>query len=236
MKKMAKEYPESQQYLLLFLVSHIIELLLFEDKLNVMNYIYSLKSIPQNSIEKYIKNYFEKNTITTPKYTIFIGYNLNKQIILFLDDTNKWVQASPEEHREISLLKEVYDALLFTTNDYNKTVGFIGYEKNNDNLVFKTKNITAKRDTGARCDQSSKNKNLEKLNEILGEEKYTIQNTKSVKEKDGTIVHEAMGKIEICVFEEFILRYFNAIKKNEKKWFITPEMAIYYKLYTVFTK
>ena len=35
------------------------------------------------------------------------------------------------------------------------------------------------------------------------------------------------------VLEEILLRYFNKIKKNNKKWFLTPEMAIYYKLYTV---
>ncbi|NBU98029.1 MAG: PAS domain-containing protein, partial [Spirochaetia bacterium] len=38
MKKMSKEYPESKKYLLYYLVSHMIELLLFDDKLNVMNY------------------------------------------------------------------------------------------------------------------------------------------------------------------------------------------------------
>ena len=43
--------------------------------------------------------------------------------------------------------------------------------------------------------------------------------------------------IEICVLEEFILRFFNEYPKNGKdgkKWFLTPEMAIWHKLYTVF--
>ena len=46
-----------------------------------------------------------------------------------------------------------------------------------------------------------------------------------------------MGNIEICVLEEFILRFFNEYPKNGKdgkKWFLTPEMAIWHKLYTVF--
>jgi hypothetical protein len=38
----------------------------------------------------------------------------------------------------------------------------------------------------------------------------------------------------LCVLEEFILRYFNTNKQDGKKWFFTPEMAIYHKLYTVF--
>ena len=42
MRKLAREYPDSKEYLLFFLVAHMIELLLFEEKLDLMNYIYSL--------------------------------------------------------------------------------------------------------------------------------------------------------------------------------------------------
>ena len=94
--------------------------------------------------------------------------------------------------------------------------------------------MTSKRDTGARCDQASKNKNLAKLNEIIGENRYTIDNTKAIKDEDGNIIQEAMGNDELCVLEEFMLRYFNVIEQNDKKWFFTAEMAIYHKLYTVF--
>jgi superfamily II DNA or RNA helicase/ferredoxin len=234
MKKMSKEYPKSKKYLLQFLVSHMIELLLFEDKNNVMNYIYSLESIQQDSLERYVKNYFEKNTITTKKFTAFITYNLNKRIIMLLDDNNKWIVALPEDQREIASASETKDFLAFNPNNYNTIVGFIGYEKGNKDLAFKTKNMTSKRDTGARCDQATKNKNLSKLNEIVGEEKYTIKTTKAIKDEDGNIIQEAVGNVELCVFEEFILRYFNAVEENGKKWFFTPEMAIWYKLYTIF--
>ena len=237
--KMSKEYRGSQKYLLQFLVSHMIELLLFEDKINVMNYIYSLDSIPQESLDRYIKNYFEKNTITTRNYSAFITYKLNKRMIMILNENNKWVEASPEETREIASSKETKEFLEFDSNDYNIIVGFIGYEKGNKDLAFKTKNMKSKRDTGARCDQAGKNKNLAKLNEIIGEDKYTIESTKAIKDEDGNIIQEAMGNIELCVLEEFILRYFNVDGKdgkgqNGKKWFLTPEMAIYHKLYTIF--
>ena len=234
MKKMSKEYPESKKYLLLFLVSHMIELLLFDEKINMMNYIYSLESIAQDSFERYSKNYFEKNTISTKKYIVYICYKLNKRMIMILNDKNKWVEASPEEQREIASSKSVQDFLGFNKEKYNNIVGFMGYEKGNKDLAFKTKNMASKRDTGARCDQATKNKNLNKLNEIIGEEKYTIENTKAIKDKNGNIIKEATGNVELCVLEEFILRYFNEIGENDKKWFFTPEMAIYHKLYTVF--
>jgi hypothetical protein len=233
-KKMSKEYPESKKYLLQFLVAHMIELLLFPDKIHIMNYLYSLESIAQESLERYAKNYFEKNSITTEKFTAFIGYNLNKRMIMILNENNRWIEASPEEQREIASYKETKDFLEFNPSHYNTIVGFIGYEKGNKDLAFKTKNMTSKRDTGARCDQATKSKNLEKINEIIGENKYTIESTKAVKDEDGNIIQEAMGNDELCVLEEFILRYFNISGKNGKKWFFTPEMAIYHKLYTVF--
>jgi hypothetical protein len=232
-KKMSKEYPNSKKYLLQFLVAHMIELLLFEDKIHIMNYLYSLESIEQESLERYCKNYFEKNSITTKIYTVFIGYKLNKRMIMILNDNNIWVEASPEEQRDIASSKETKDFLEFNPNNYNTIIGFIGYEKGNKDLVFKTKKMSSKRDTGARCDQASKNKNLAKLNEIIGENKYTIESTKAVKDEDGNVVQEAMGNDELCVLEEFILRYFNVSEENGKKWFFTPEMAIYHKLYTV---
>jgi len=233
-KKMSKEYPDSKKYLISFLVSHMIELLLFDDKINIMNYIYSLESIKQGSFEWHAKDYFERNTITTTNYTVFIAYKLNKRVIMILNDKNIWIEASPEEQREIASSKETKDFLAFKIDDYNTIVGFIGYEKGNKDLAFKTKNMTSKRDTGARCDQATKNKNLTKLNDIIGEEKYTIDSTKAVKDEDGNIIHEAVGNVELCVLEEFILRYFNIKEHNGKKWFFTPEMAIYNKLYTVF--
>jgi hypothetical protein len=94
--------------------------------------------------------------------------------------------------------------------------------------------MLAKRDTGARCDESGKLKTLAKLNEILGENKYTNENTKVQKDADGNIIAEAVGQVELCVFQEFILRFFNTIKRDEKKWFFTPEMAIWHKLYKVY--
>ena len=118
--------------------------------------------------------------------------------------------------------------LTFNVADFNKIVGFIGYEKSNKYLVFKTKDMLSKRDTGARCDEAGKDKTIKKINEIVGEEKYTSENTKVQKDADGTIVKEAVGQMELCVMEEFLLRYFETIKKDGKQWFLTPEMAIFH--------
>jgi hypothetical protein len=51
MRKMSKDYPDSREFLLDFLVAHMIELLIFQEKLDLMNYIYSLNEIVKNSLE-----------------------------------------------------------------------------------------------------------------------------------------------------------------------------------------
>ena len=153
-----------------------------------------------------------------------------------LDKNNRWVEAEPEDKREFEETKEVKQILNFQISDYNKIVGFIGYEKNNKYLIFKTKDMLSKRDTGARCDESGKNKTLTMINTILGEEKYTKENTRILKDSSGKVTQEAIGQVELCIIQEFILRYFDKIQRDNKKWFLTPEMAIYFKLYTMFIK
>jgi hypothetical protein len=199
-----------------------------------MNYLYSLENINNNTFEWFAKEYFEINSIKTKNFTAFIMYKLNKRMIMILNKNNKWIEAEPEDQREIAASPQTKEILMMKPSDYNKIVGFIGYEKSNRFLAFKTKDMLSKRDTGARCDESGKVKTLQKLNEILGENKYTNENTKAKKDSDGDVIKEAVGHVELCVLQEFILRYFNTIKREDKKWFLTPEMAIWHKLYTVF--
>ncbi|MFY7731757.1 MAG: helicase-related protein [Flavobacterium sp.] len=220
-QKLIEEYPKSDRSMLSFLAAHMIELLLYREKHELMNYIYSLQTIPDNSLELYVKQYFEQHSITTKKHIAFITYELNKRHILMLNKQNIWVKSTPEDEIEIASDPATASYLSFDIKDYNKLIGFIGYEKGNKGLAFKTKNMESKRDIGARC--TSKNKNLVILNEILGGEVYTIQNTKG-------IVND-----ELCVMEEFILRYFNSVEENGVKWFMTPELAIWHKLYKVIT-
>jgi hypothetical protein len=234
-RKMSKEYPDSKEYLIPFLVAHMLEQLLYNDKLTVMNYLYSLEDIEKNSFEWFAKEYFENNSIIEKKFTAFIMYNLGKRMIMILNSDNKWIPAEPEDQREIAASQKVKNLLVFNKDDYNKIIGFIGYEKSNRYLVFKTKDMTSTRDTGARCDEAGKAKNISKLNDILGVEKYDNENTKAVKDADGNVISEAVGNVELCVLQEFILRYFNVDKDKKKhKWFLTPEMALWHKLYKIF--
>ena len=64
--------------------------------------------------------------------------------------------------------------------------------------------------------------------------KYTIENTKAEKDGNGNVIKEAIGNDELCVLEEFILRFFDATERGNKKWFLTPEMALLHNFYKIF--
>ena len=234
MKKMTKEYPESTKYLIGFLVAHMIESLLYHDKLNLMNYLYSLDKLTKNSLEDIAKQYFDKISIVTKDLRAIVMYNIGKRVIVILDNNNKWIEAGPEDQREIATSKEAKSELTFDVKEYNKIIGFIGYERNNKFLVFKTKDMSSTRDTGARCNQAGKDKTMKKINDIIGEDRYTNETTKAKKDAEGNVISQAIGDAQLCVIQEFVLRYFNVTQKDDKKWFLTPEQAIYFKLYKVF--
>ena len=240
--KIRKDFPDSEKYLNQLIIAHMLDLLLYEDKLEVMNYLYSLNNI-KSKFELTSKEYFEKNSISTNNDTVYIMYKLNEMILLKLDSNNKWIKAGKEDMRELieylnkivkdnknpnkkytaEQVEQAKDILPpFDKSRYNSIIGFIGYDINNKYLVFKTIDLTAKNEKGAICSQATKNKNLLKLKNIIGEEKYnTIEKFKND---------------DLCVFEEIILRYFDVIKKGEKKWFLSPEMALKHSVYQLYVK
>jgi hypothetical protein len=231
MNKIREMIPESNEYLSFFLVSHMAESLLYENKIHVMDYLSSLETMEENSFEWLLKSYFDKISIKTKNEQYIILYKLNQMVVLKLE-LMKWVELEPEDKIEFMKYPETSLFTNLDVNNFNTIVGFLGYTKQINGIIFKTKNLKSSRDTGARCDEAGKKKIIIVLNEILGEEKFTNENTKQVKEKN-IVIKETIGQIEICVLLEFILRYFNEIEKNNKKWFITPEYALFHKMYKV---
>ena len=237
MKKLAKT-GEPLEELLEFLVHHILELLTFKNKVDIMNYLYSLDKLREKSFEWFAKKYFEYHIITEKKIKAIILYDFNIRKTMILNKDNVWELAEPEDENEIDNSKEGKKIINFNMDDYlnksipNGIIGFIGYKKNSKNFIFKTKDVFLPRDTGASCIEAGKSKTLATLNKIVGSEEYTKENTKIIKDEDGNVIQEAVGENELCVLQEFILRKYNKIKKHGKFWFLPPDMAIHYKIYT----
>jgi superfamily II DNA or RNA helicase len=215
MRKLIKEgIPEND--VLMFLVEHIVDLLLYKEKVELLNFLYSLEVIQENSLEKMMKDYLDSQIITTRRIVGIILFSVDKRKIMVLNKTTKkWIDSEPED--EIEIANAAADKFKIPQGmQFNSLVGFIDNEKSNRYLVFKTKQTDAKRNTGARCDEAVKSKKIQILNMIVGSEKYTKENTKG------------MVQSELCSLQEFLLRYYNKTRKNNKLWFFNFELAKLY--------
>lgn len=130
-------------------------------------------------------------------FTLSNKYELKEATSLDVEDFKK------------DLIKKVYKI-----GSINESIGFMMYIKDSDTNVFKVKDIKLKRNIGARCDQAGKVSTLKMMNKIVQSETYTKENTKKNK------------VIQLCSEEEFLLRGFDRVKKDDKKWFFNYENAM----------
>ena len=217
MGRLMKDYPDiTLEELKGYLLDHILDLLLYEDKLQLLNYITKLQIVDETSFEYKIKSYFDKNIIKGAGITGIIMYNKDDRKLLILNPDDNWVDAEREDQKDLTnAIKEKYT---INPSQYNQYIGFIGYEATNKYLVFKVKDNLAKRTLGARCDQATKAKNIVMLNKIVGEDdKYTKDNIKPLTDSS------------VCCLQELLMRHYNSREKNGKIWFLDHTSAKLYK-------
>ena len=191
-----------------FIVSHILDYLIFEDTKEVLTYIY-FKQDKLTDFEQEIKKYYDDLMLDNKGIIGIILPKDNKQHLLVKGD-EEWKNGQQEDYTD--LVPELKKLVIPLTN-YNTLVGFITMFKKDYN-IFKVKNLDDKRSKGARCDQAGKSETIKLLNEIIDDTVYSSENTKG------------RNKIEFCVLQEMYLRYFDKTSKNNKRWFVTPSEMI----------
>ena len=191
-----------------FIVSHILDYLIFEDTKEVLTYIY-FKQDKLTDFEQEIKKYYDDLMLDNKGIIGIILPKDNKQHLLVKGD-EEWKNGQQEDYTD--LVPEL-KKLVIPMSNYNTLVGFITMFKKDYN-IFKVKNLDDKRSKGARCDQAGKSETIKLLNEIMDDTVYSSENTKG------------RNKIEFCVLQEMYLRYFDKISKNNKRWFVTPSEMI----------
>ena len=191
-----------------FIVSHILDYLIFEDTKEVLTYIY-FKQDELTDFEQEIKKYYDDLMLDNKGIIGIILPKDNKQHLL-VKGGEEWKNGQQEDYTD--LVPEL-KKLVIPMSNYNTLVGFITMFKKDYN-IFKVKNLDDKRSKGARCDQAGKSETIKLLNEIIDDTVYSSVNTKG------------RNKIEFCVLQEMYLRYFDKISKNNKRWFVTPSEMI----------
>jgi hypothetical protein len=208
------------EMLRLFLIEHIVDTLMMNERVSLLNFIYANKNyektVEDTTFKKFIsdvKKYLLSKQISYKNVNavvIYDGPSNAKNLNIFVLRGNIWVEAEPEDTRFLSdKISEKYEL----KQKLNKYVGFIGFETNKKYMVYKVKNTTNDRSTGFRCDQSGKEKVIDILNEIENDEKYKSKVTKD-------------SAVELCIRQEFTLRQYH-ITDQSKIWFLDTESAIY---------
>jgi hypothetical protein len=67
-----------------FLVEHLVDMLLFNEKVSLMNYIYSVEEFDEKSFEYYIKRYLDTKIIRTKRLTSIILFSADKIHVMIL--------------------------------------------------------------------------------------------------------------------------------------------------------
>jgi hypothetical protein len=210
-----------------FLIHHIVDTLMPQEKIQLLNYLYAnpnLETIIANNKLKHLL--VEINKCIHSKFilakgitgiVLFNGPSRVENLTIYILDDKKWVPAQPQDKKD--LLPAITEKYKRLTKNLNHYIGFIGFETNKKYMVYKIKDTTNSRSTGFRCDQSGKDKTIELLNSIEDSNRFMSKITKD-------------GSYELCVRQEFTLRSFeknkdkHLINGNAITWFVDTETAI----------
>uniref|UniRef100_A0A6C0ES43 Helicase ATP-binding domain-containing protein n=1 Tax=viral metagenome TaxID=1070528 RepID=A0A6C0ES43_9ZZZZ len=198
-----------------YMIEHILDMLLFSDKMILIQHFYIDNVEPNGLNEKLIQQYLDKRIVRSGNYR---GIVLMKDDILKIftkSENNELVEVDADDYQLF-----VKDLVRFDVkkNTLNNLVGFVNLftskKSNQKEMVFKIKDLTQKRNnTGARADDAGKEKIIKFLNIILEENKYNDENT------------EKITQIGLCAILEFIMRRLNLVNNKGKVFFLNPEQT-----------
>ena len=103
-----------------------------------------------------------------------------------------WVEA---DTYDVTMLQPHIEKKYNVRSNDNELIGFMDYDKTDNIMVFKIRDMTVKRASGARCDQSSKTAKIKNLNTIFNDKMFTSEKTKG------------MVQQELLIYQKFMLRY-----------------------------
>ena len=190
------------------LIPHIFDELLIDDQLLLINHL--LKTKRDKFTNKFYL-YLEKIMIPTKKRSILLSRKNKSEFYII---HNNEIKKSTEEddydiEKEYGKINKKY---LPHQKKLNKIIGFMFNASHYS--VLKTKNITNKKDSGARCDQKGKQKALAVYNDLVSHDKQITRGS----EKGKKITEKV-----ICQIQELTLRYLDIIKP--KSYFFNSGLA-----------
>jgi hypothetical protein len=202
-----------QELLETFIVHHIIESLLFEDTLSLLNYMETLTE-QDDVLLNHTRAYFKHKFVPSKDRIGIQLQNLGKQQLIVSSPTlpHQWSIAKPQDYEDLSegITKNIQKVFPIQER-LNKYIGSMVIFKK-DYMVFKIRDMSQSRNSGARCDQASKIKSIKILTDVLEETQYTVKSS--------------FSRYELCIIQEFWFRHKDLEQTQQKRWFLTPYESI----------
>jgi hypothetical protein len=157
-------YELDQETMMQYFVYHILDMLLFKEKIVIIQTLYSGYWEPtekNRQIEMLIKDYFDKRIMTeSKKRGIFL--NKDNSWKIYIQDSispTEWKEAEPQE---VNQFKTSITKMVVPISKLSDNVGFMSLFKNQQ-MVFYVKDMHNARNSGARCDSAGKTRIIELL-------------------------------------------------------------------------
>ena len=143
-------------------------------------------------------------------------------------EKKEWKLAETEDKKDIQKYIDENVKGVINKENVHKIFGFMSYGKTDVNVAdYKVKDLSNSRSTGYKCvDTANKTKKQALLRDII-KQGYEEPDEDTIDEELHSLKIEGkdkgFGMKELCIFVEFITRYYEHIKKTDKHWFFTYE-------------
>ena len=186
-----------------YLIEHMCDQLTLEEDLAVLNYIFSVEEDFADDLQGYY--YYSSVTNEGIVGQLLIDPTSKEPEKLYVMKSDVWLPATYTDKNKLdSIIKKKF---VKPKGAFFQIVGFMGKSKSMNGYEFKVKESDTKF-IGAVFENKLKNKMIEIINTTLEEDTYNKANTSS------------FNKNELCIIEELLLRHYDEIKKNNKRYFL----------------
>jgi len=189
-----------ENILISLIIDRQIDMLLLDEVIEVLNYVYFTK----DGLEEYRKLLMEafkprmiKNASGKEVIKLF---KKSKEVLYILGET-EWREAKFSER---ILPKARLNETEVLENDF---IGYMETTRSGKMITFKTNLQSNTITKGAVCNQSPKQEIIENIEYISGvdSKKLGLNN---------------IGREQLCIYMELVLRYYNKLQKDNKIWFL----------------
>jgi hypothetical protein len=195
-----------------YVIYHMLDLMMFDDKIALLKYIYGDRGTPKDDIEARItetsKKYFDRNVLERDDQRVAFLTKDNVSKLYANTNEGEWTEVDPEDYKQYEDL--IARAIVPSKKVNNTIIGFVNVFKNKE-MVFKIKDVRQKRNNvGARCGDSTTKSDVVKALNILMDTEDTYDTT---------------FHIGLCVLIEVLLRWYTEIEKDGKIYFFNAEQT-----------